>query len=56
MSGDPMCDMHCTCGGDEKRGFSSLASKPVVMVCEWFGLKTTMTVPWFWPQNKSMFW
>jgi hypothetical protein len=31
-SGDTMCDPHLTHGGDEKRGFSDLASKLVVTV------------------------
>jgi hypothetical protein len=31
-SGDVMCDLHRTHGGDEKRGFSGIASKSVVMV------------------------
>jgi hypothetical protein len=32
-SGDTVCDPHRTRGGDEKRGFPDLASKPVVMFC-----------------------
>jgi hypothetical protein len=32
-----------------KRGFSDLGSKLVVMVSQWFGLKTTATVSWFEP-------
>jgi hypothetical protein len=32
-SGDTVCDPHRTCRGDEERGFFSLASKLVVMVC-----------------------
>jgi hypothetical protein len=39
-----MCDPHHTRGGDKKHRFSGLASKPVVMVCQWFGLKTTVIV------------
>jgi hypothetical protein len=39
--------------GDEKRGFSGLASKSVVTVCQWFGLKTIATVSWFGPQNQG---
>jgi hypothetical protein len=31
-SGDVMCDLHHTHEGDEKRVFSGIASKPVVMV------------------------
>jgi hypothetical protein len=31
-SGDIVYDPHHTCGGEEKCGFSGLASKPVVMV------------------------
>jgi hypothetical protein len=23
------------------------------MICQWFDLKTTSTVPWFSPQNQS---
>jgi hypothetical protein len=42
--GDVVCDPHRTRGGDKKRRFSSLASKPLVTVCQWFGLKTTATV------------
>jgi hypothetical protein len=48
-----MCDSHQTCAGDEKRELSDLASKPVAMVCQWFGLKTTMTFSWFGPQNQD---
>jgi hypothetical protein len=44
--------MHHTCGGDEKHGFSSLASKSVVSVCQWFDLKTNVTVYWFRSQNQ----
>jgi hypothetical protein len=51
-SGDTVCDPHHTHGRDEKRGFPDLASKLVAIVCEWFGLKTTATVPWFGPQNQ----
>jgi hypothetical protein len=40
-SGDALCDPHRTHGGDEKRRFPGLASKPVAMVCQWFDLKTT---------------
>jgi hypothetical protein len=50
-SGDAVCDLHRTHGGDEKRGLSSLASKPTAMVCQWFGLKTNATVTCFGPQN-----
>jgi hypothetical protein len=46
-------DPHRTRGGDEKRRFSGLASKPVVTVCQWFGLRTTTTVSWFGPQNQG---
>jgi hypothetical protein len=48
-----MCDPHHTREGDEKRRFPRLASKPVVMVYQWFSLKTTATVSWFGPQNKG---
>jgi hypothetical protein len=51
-SGDVMHDSHCTCGGDKKRGFSDLSSKPVGTVCQWFGLKTNAMVSWFGPQNQ----
>jgi hypothetical protein len=51
--GDTVCDLYRTRGGDEKRGFFSLASKLVVIVCQWFGLKTTTTVSWFGPQNQG---
>jgi hypothetical protein len=51
-SGDVIYDLHRTCGRDEERRFSGLASKPVAMVCQWFGLKTTMIVSWFRPQNQ----
>jgi hypothetical protein len=50
-SGDVMCDPHHTRGGDEKRGFFDLASKLLVTVYQWFGIKTTVTVFWFEPQN-----
>jgi hypothetical protein len=42
--GDAVCDPHHTRGGDEKREFSGLDSKPVATVYQWFGLKTTVTV------------
>jgi hypothetical protein len=48
-----VCNPHRTHGGDEKRGFPDLASKPLAMVCQWFGLKTTVTVSWFGPQNQG---
>jgi hypothetical protein len=48
-----VCDPHRTREGDKKRGVSNLASKPVAMVCQWFGLKTTMRVSWFVPQNQG---
>jgi hypothetical protein len=32
-SGDTVCDPHHTGGGEEKRRFSILASKPVPTVC-----------------------
>jgi hypothetical protein len=47
--GDVMCDPHRTHGGDEEHKFSGLALKPVATVCQWFGLKTTMTISWFGP-------
>jgi hypothetical protein len=43
-SGDIVCDLHRTCVGDEKHRFAGLASKPMAMVCQWFDLKTTMTI------------
>jgi hypothetical protein len=49
--GDAVCDSHCTHREDEKRRFPDLASKPVATVCQWFGLKTTTIVSWFWRQN-----
>jgi hypothetical protein len=52
-SGDAMCDPHRTYGGDEKCWFPDLASKPVVMVYRWFGLKTITTVSSFVPQNQG---
>jgi hypothetical protein len=48
-----MCDLHHTRGGDEKHGFPGLASKLVAMVCQCFGLKTTVTISWFGPQNHG---
>jgi hypothetical protein len=52
-SGDTVWDLHRTHGGDEKHGFSDLASKPVAMVCQRFSLKTTATVIWFGSQNQG---
>jgi hypothetical protein len=52
-SGDVVCDPHRTCGGDEKRGFIGLVSKPVVTVCQWFVLKTTAVVFCCGPQNQG---
>jgi hypothetical protein len=48
-----VCNPHHTHVGDEKREFSDLASKLVVMVCQWFDLKITTTVSWFRPQNQD---
>jgi hypothetical protein len=48
-----MCYPHHTHGGDEKRGFSDLASKLMMMGFQWFGFKTTATVYWFGPQNNG---
>jgi hypothetical protein len=42
-SGGAMCGLH-RARGDEECGFLGCASKPRLMVCEWFGLKTTRTV------------
>jgi hypothetical protein len=53
-SGDTVCDSHHTHGGDEKHGFSGLASKLVVIVCQWFCLKTTVMVFWFGCQNQGL--
>jgi hypothetical protein len=50
-SGDTVSDSHCTRGGDEKREFTDLASKLVVTICQWFGLKTTTTISWFVTPN-----
>jgi hypothetical protein len=52
-SGDAVYNPHRTCGGDEKHKFPSLASKPVAMVCQWFGPKTTMIVSCFGPRNQG---
>jgi hypothetical protein len=38
--GDVVCGLHYA-RGDEVHGFLGLASKPWLMVCQWFGLKTT---------------
>jgi hypothetical protein len=48
-----VCDPHCTRGGYEKRGFSDLASKPVVTVYLWFALKIIVIVSWFGSQNQG---
>jgi hypothetical protein len=50
---DAVCDEHHTRGGDEKLKFSSLALKLVAMDCQWFGLKTIVTVSWFGPENQG---
>jgi hypothetical protein len=42
-SGDAVCSLHHA-RGDEEREFLNGASKPRLMVCQWFGLKTTRTV------------
>jgi hypothetical protein len=52
-SSDVVCDPHRTRGGDQKRGFPGLASKLVVTVCQWFGLKTTTPVSCFGHQNQG---
>jgi hypothetical protein len=36
-----------------RRRFFDLASKPVAMICQWFGLKTTTTISWFGPQDQG---
>jgi hypothetical protein len=51
--GDAVCDPHRIRGGDEKHRFPILASKLVVIVCQWFGLKTTATISWSGPKNKG---
>jgi hypothetical protein len=51
--GDTVCDPHCTCGGDEKRGVFGLTSKPVAMVYQWFGLKTNATISWFGAEKQG---
>jgi hypothetical protein len=63
-SGDVACEPHHTRGGDEKRRFFGLASKPVATVCQWFvpqnqgrrfddfDLKITTMIYWFGPQNQ----
>jgi hypothetical protein len=50
--GDAVCDLHRTRGGDEKHMFSCLASKPMATICQCFGMKNTVTVSWFGPQNQ----
>jgi hypothetical protein len=45
--------MHHTRGGDGKRGFPGLASKPVAMVYQCFDLKTTVMIFWFRSQNQG---
>jgi hypothetical protein len=42
-SGGTLYGLHRACG-DEERRFLGLASKLMLMVCQWFGLKTTRTV------------
>jgi hypothetical protein len=50
-SGGAVCGLHGA-RGDEERGFFGWALKPWSTVCEWFGLKTTLTVSHrFGPQN-----
>jgi hypothetical protein len=41
-SGDAVCGLH-RARGEEEREFPGLATKPRLMVCQWFGLKTTGT-------------
>jgi hypothetical protein len=41
--GGAVCGLHLT-RGDQERGFLGWDSKPMAMVCEWFGHKTTRTV------------
>jgi hypothetical protein len=48
-----VCDLHRTRGGDEERRFFGLASKLVVMVVQWFGIKITVMISWFKPQNQG---
>jgi hypothetical protein len=42
-SGDIVCNLHHA-RGDEEHEFLGGASKPRSTVCQWFGLKTTVTV------------
>jgi hypothetical protein len=51
QSGGMICIIHV----EETRsvGFSGLALKLVVTVCQGFGLKTTATVSWFGPQIQG---
>jgi hypothetical protein len=42
-SGDTVCNLHHA-RGHEEHGFLGGASKPRSTVCQWFGLKTTVTV------------
>jgi hypothetical protein len=42
-SGGTVCGLQRT-RGDEERGFLGSASKPSLIVCQWFGLKTTGAV------------
>jgi hypothetical protein len=43
-SGDALCGPHHTCGGDEKRGFLGLVSKPRFTVSSGLASKPTATV------------
>jgi hypothetical protein len=42
-SGSAVCGLH-RAHGDKEHRFLCLALKPRLMVCEWFGLKTTWTI------------
>jgi hypothetical protein len=51
-SGDTVCGLY-RARGDDEHEFLGSASIPRLMVCEWFGLKTTRTVShWFGSQNR----
>jgi hypothetical protein len=51
-SGGAVCGLH-RAREDDERGFHGRASKPRLMVCHWFGLKTIRTVSnRFGPQNR----
>jgi hypothetical protein len=52
-SGDAVCCLH-RAQGDKEREFLGLASKPRLMVYQWFGIKTTgMICQWFGPKTTG---